>query len=1433
MLDHPSAHPCRVPLLAALAVCMLTTIAHASAQPPDALRELTAVRDALRERLRERARADTAGRQPFDLAIEVDRGLTRRKMRMTIRRQGDNWFARDVQPLPDNIDLGDIDASGLTWDGTRLTGSIDFRWGEQASDDTEVDDEEAEKTQTLDVDLQAAATDRELLLRLHNFQGRNDWVLAYKPKGDTWVFDRQVEAPKQLRGWGPFEIKFPTLKPDTDGNFTAKIQLTYAGDVERHIEAYAKQQPVVTFRGRLVDQRIDTTWLLQAPGGKHFLGSGQDMLTGAVLTTALRGTYRASGASGKWMGDATGAIFPAPSDPVAAIEAEDSTDAPDTPAAAAVRAANVYHEVLALELALRRYPMPLLDALSRVMVPEPAWPDAAKPQAMDDYIAALLRQARRTLEAPARIPVGYVSPDDETFGPYFGLGDVAAEEDNRISPVNDGPQQWQSIHRWKMVGPFSIFDQQIDFNYPEITASPDASFSRARLFTTPEGEVDTVRDHAKWLHARMDRAQVSAPPLRDASAGSERYFTWYAHTQIESEKQQTVWLAMRLEGQAMVWINEQPVWKSGLDYDSLLPAVFQVTLKRGVNDVLVRCASSRASNAHGGRVDWFDGYDPRPMGRIDFTSFAMYVCTRGRPGRTQPPTTAAASPTDRTGYHNNFKGVWPEANPPIAWDLDKGINVAWRVDLPLGMSQPIVRGGRLYLTAEPHWLYCLDAATGKEVWKKQVTHAKAPPLKRDREGNLRPTAQASVSPIVTDSHVYVNMGNGVAACYGLDGRQQWLTPTGATWDHPNMGSPVLVDGRSIIQAHLSKDVGQFALIALDAAGGEKRWTATGPKIRVISQHDRAVGLGNGLAVMRLQAGNTSRSVIITGDGAVIDAADGQMLHRDIFHLEASRQRPVVEGDVVYTTPVMGQEAVKLWIDEAGRVGARTLWRNPPKYGRGQVKADTAFGTRHWMKAPVIRDGLIYQVQVDSAHVPQHYMCPWTQLTIFDAATGKRAVRQRAQLRDATDPTVPPAIAGRYLYVGDGGSPVGGFGGTTTHGQMAVLELQDIPPDDQAWIHSATHNGVVGLATIAAQNRIGQTRCAPVFDGDRMYLRMFDSLACIAVTDAAGSQYQLEQIAATTTGAVIGQRPQPLQIMALTPMAQEPDREKTPVVNVASGRGADDWLVAGPLPVHVKEDMLTSMGGQTGARPREGDRFTYDGKTYTFRRVREDDFRSPGKVDAVAALDGNRNCQGYFYTVLESRRPQKLRYLANPAVDAAWIAGRPLHAGDNVSLDLGHYPMLVRVRFEKLPDFMESPVITPGFTNMPRRDDNIEDWSKRVRAHAPRLQMICRELPRSIYARSARVALTAVGLEAPELPGDTPDKRTDAQPPSQRPTTEARPSTQPPAANANAPMSPDAYASNVATYLLVTAAVVVLLVIVVIVVIILMLRKRGGDPDGLL
>src|SRR6478672_2494519 len=86
--------------------------------------------------------------------------------------------------------------------------------------------------------------------------------------------------------------------------------------------------------------------------------------------------------------------------------------------------------------------------------------------------------------------------------------------------------------------------------------------------------------------------------------------------------------------------------------------------------------------------------------------------------------------SDASGQWSQFRGpngsgVDSAAGYPVAFSPTN--NVVWKAAMPYGQSSPVVAAGHVYLTASEgarRLTICLDAATGRELWRREITPAR-------------------------------------------------------------------------------------------------------------------------------------------------------------------------------------------------------------------------------------------------------------------------------------------------------------------------------------------------------------------------------------------------------------------------------------------------------------------------------------------------------------------------------------------------------------------------------------------------------------------------------------------------------------------------------------------------------------------------------------
>lgn len=147
----------------------------------------------------------------------------------------------------------------------------------------------------------------------------------------------------------------------------------------------------------------------------------------------------------------------------------------------------------------------------------------------------------------------------------------------------------------------------------------------------------------------------------------------------------------------------------------------------------------------------------------------------------------------------------------------------WKSPIPgRGVSSPVVAGGKVYLQTAPdddsRALVCLDAATGKTEWTKDVPGARA---KAHAKNSL-----ASGTPALDGGRVFCAWwdGTGVSAtAHDLKGEALWSTSLGGYKSQHGPGfSPVAHGGLVFVNVD---DDERAELVALDAATGAKKWIA--------------------------------------------------------------------------------------------------------------------------------------------------------------------------------------------------------------------------------------------------------------------------------------------------------------------------------------------------------------------------------------------------------------------------------------------------------------------------------------------------------------------------------------------------------------------------------------------------------------------------------
>jgi outer membrane protein assembly factor BamB len=354
---------------------------------------------------------------------------------------------------------------------------------------------------------------------------------------------------------------------------------------------------------------------------------------------------------------------------------------------------------------------------------------------------------------------------------------------------------------------------------------------------------------------------------------------------------------------------------------------------------------------------------------------------------------------------------------PKAWPQQ--FTQQWKTTVGDGDSTPALVGGKLYVFALQEGkeaIQCLDAATGKEVWREgyDVQGATGP-----ASGHAGPRS----SPAVAGGKVATLGVRGVVSCLdAASGKLLWRKDdyAGAWPRFFTATSPILVDGLCIVQ--VGKE-GAGAIVAYEVASGNAKWKWT------------EEGPGYASPAL-LTVGGTKMITTLTEKSVVgFAVADGKLLWQVPFAPQGrayNAATPIVDGaTVVFTGSGRGTKAVKVE-KQADAFAAKELWSNADN--------SVQFNT------PVLRNGLLFALSekgnfycvnaqtgqtawtdaaggrgafgsvVDAGNVLLG-LTPKSQLIVFEASD--KEYKELASIKVAEKPVYAyPILAGNRLFVKD-------------------------------------------------------------------------------------------------------------------------------------------------------------------------------------------------------------------------------------------------------------------------------------------------------------------------------------------------------------------------------------------------------------------------------
>jgi outer membrane protein assembly factor BamB len=172
----------------------------------------------------------------------------------------------------------------------------------------------------------------------------------------------------------------------------------------------------------------------------------------------------------------------------------------------------------------------------------------------------------------------------------------------------------------------------------------------------------------------------------------------------------------------------------------------------------------------------------------------------------------------------NGSGVDSSTGYPVEFSPTK--NVVWKTAVPYAQSSPVVAGGRVYLTAseaDKLLTICLDAKTGRELWRREIPRKKAQAI-------FRANDPASPTPVADENGIVAFFAEFGLVAYTAEGKDRWSVPLGPFKNFYGMAASPILAGDLLVQV-CDQQSGSF-LLAVDRKTGRQRWRTERPALDI-------------------------------------------------------------------------------------------------------------------------------------------------------------------------------------------------------------------------------------------------------------------------------------------------------------------------------------------------------------------------------------------------------------------------------------------------------------------------------------------------------------------------------------------------------------------------------------------------------------------------
>lgn len=918
------------------------------------------------------------------------------------------------------------------------------------------------------------------------------------------------------------------------------------GKTTRHDPLIVRFDIEATLKHHEVSGTYKATMSGQYEGLHYQRGGGESMKTEIPETTyageirgvggrAVLGRYSARGELREHAGGITGMLLEE-SRGLREVFADGGGDA-------LAKTNRLLHQIRALRLMQRVDTLSAAEALAQTDIVDAVQvPDVAK----YGERATQLMAGEGKLE-----PWKAENPDDS---PSLGVVAMASKDGSNILPT----EGWAYATAWQVLGPLNQRDGLDNNENSAMEIVPIAGATYAQR--------ENVGKTVSWVAVSADSSRVALPEQDVGFYTRAVHQLWFAQTRITSDKARMANLAVEANDFAKCWVNGKLVWvdeEKHYRYRARGRTVVPVALEAGENEVVFRVHRDR-------RVSWL---------RVALGGKNAVEQQRGE------------MPQQVLNPH-----IYRDATPPLAWDLDKGINVAWREEAYGGGTRPVVWGDALLVTSGSNRLHCVDAATGRERWAAEI-------------GGVDGSKDAAIYvPIVLRDRIYAHGSSGTLACVDASGKVAWTVETKLGrarvhgWDRTIVVHGMISGDWPNVKIDPKAKERPSGVLIVNADSGKVEHQ------QVIE--DRFHESLSQLVILR--NGSEESPVLVAGARYLLDVAAKRLIGPLDVDLPPGAGSPggaagygaakacgfSFNAEGIFWTTQEQSAGLRLWRAKDGRIGYGHRWESNYEHGGFGSFYMPCLATEKLLFtwSPVLERG---------PHCPN----PRLELTVQDAATGRPLNRLKPALEGVLH-AINPVIAGRYILCSDSGG--GPFAPMQTHGQLLIATA-----DEQL---QAINRNLIEVGT----------KAAPVAAGNRLFLRGPKSLACIEVKTEEGRRYQTQQVARTALIA-IGGDPRSSRMRAIAPLAGLAPSAKRPVGKLQDGRATDAWVGAGPFTGAVDQATLAALRPEIGSTARLGDR------EVTFAALnREQAYNEPPMFLRVFELQGTGDLVPNFLTVVDPR-----------------------------------------------------------------------------------------------------------------------------------------------------------------------------------------------------